>query len=430
MTKWLLALGLCLVWFAVPVATAVARDRDRDGLPDRWERRYGLSTQSRSATGDPDHDGLANRREYRRHTNPRRRDTDRDGLRDGTEVKRYHTNPRKRDTDGDGLNDRVEIKRHHTNPRKRDTDGDGVSDGAEVRAGTDPLNRSSHPPGQSVPPGTSPPPAAGQPGAIPSPSTTGVPAGWLPAQTRTSDLRVTQAGAVVQDVLMQNANIIVDAPNVTLRRVKLQGGVINNFPGSTCANGLVIENSTLEPAPGATRGNDTEGVVSYGGYTARRVLIQNRSEGFRVGGSPACGPVTIEDSFARITSPIGCNGDSWHGDGVQGYGGNAVTIRNDTFVLVEDLCHGTAPFFYPRNQGNTSATIDRLLVMGGGYPFRLGMPGTVSGLKIVNGSWIFGPIDVNCAAIRSWNAAIVTITPDFKVASTVRSQPCNSQGGN
>ena len=45
--------------------------------------------------------------------------------RDGAEVKRYHTNPRKRDTDGDGLSDGAEVKGYHTNPRKRDTDGDG-----------------------------------------------------------------------------------------------------------------------------------------------------------------------------------------------------------------------------------------------------------------------------------------------------------------
>ena len=36
-------------------ATAAARDRDRDGLPDRWEKRHGLSTTTASASADPDH---------------------------------------------------------------------------------------------------------------------------------------------------------------------------------------------------------------------------------------------------------------------------------------------------------------------------------------------------------------------------------------
>jgi hypothetical protein len=283
------------------------------------------------------------------------------------------------------------------------------------------------PPSPAPPPTPSPAP----PNAPPTRGNTGVPPGWVPAQTLTTDLHVRQAGAVVQDVdLINSASIIVEAPNVTLRRVRLQGGKINNFAGSTCSNGLLVEQTTIVPAPGATRANDTEGVISYGGYTARRVLIEGRSEGLRVGGSPQCGPVTIEDSFVRVTSPNGCDDNSWHGDAVQGYGGDAVTIRNSTLILDEDLCHGTAAFFYPKNQGNKSATIDGLLVVGAGYPFRDGMPGTVSGLKIANGSWIFGPIDVNCAAISSWNASIVTINSNYEVTGTVRQQPCNTQGGN
>ena len=67
--------------------------------------------------------------------------------------------------------------------------------------------------------------------------------------------------------------------------------------------------------------------------------------------------------------------------------------------------------------------------MGGGFPFRLGVPGSVSGLKIVDDSWGYGPIDVNCSALTRWDAAIVTITPDFQIARTIRRQPCNTGGG-
>jgi hypothetical protein len=70
------------------VAGARPADRDRDGLPDRWERRYQLSVSKRSARHDPDGDRLSNRAEYRARTNPRRGDTDRDGMRDGAEVRR------------------------------------------------------------------------------------------------------------------------------------------------------------------------------------------------------------------------------------------------------------------------------------------------------------------------------------------------------
>ena len=70
------------------VAAARPADGDRDGLPDRWERRYHLAVSKPSARRDPDGDGLSNRAEYRRGLHPRRRDTDRDGMGDGAEVRR------------------------------------------------------------------------------------------------------------------------------------------------------------------------------------------------------------------------------------------------------------------------------------------------------------------------------------------------------
>ena len=69
----------------------------------------------------------------RAHTNPRKKDTDRDGLSDGFEVNGSKSSPRRKDTDGDGLSDRYEVKRSKTSPRKKDTDGDGLSDGYEVK---------------------------------------------------------------------------------------------------------------------------------------------------------------------------------------------------------------------------------------------------------------------------------------------------------
>jgi hypothetical protein len=393
-----------------PIAVAAARDRDHDRLPDRWERHHGLSLKRNSARRDPDHDRLRNRREYRLRLNPRRADTDRDGLRD-----------------------RAEIRRWRTNPRRADTDGDGFKDGVEVLAGTNPRNRRSHPRRRSPalpPPPPPPPPAPGAPGApagFPSPATTGVPAGWTPTQVLTADLRVTQPGAVVQDVLLQNANLSIDAPNVTIRRVKLQGGWINNQPGSIChGNGLTIEDTTIEPPPGQTATKEFEGVVSYGGYTARRVKIWRRSEGFRVSSKGAgCGPVRIEDSFVKIVDSGDC---VLHADGIQGYGGDALTVVNTT-VDGSDIKCGTAPFYYPLNQGNTRADVNGLLVLGAGYSFRDGMPGSVQGLKIVNGSWIFGPIDVRCSVLSSWQADIVDIDANYQVTRTVRPQPCNTQGG-
>lgn len=82
--------ALCALSAAVPAVSGAAgkRDRDRDGLSNRAERRIG--------------------------TSPKRADTDRDRLKDGREV------------------------RLGSNPLRADTDGDGTPDGQEVRDGSDP----------------------------------------------------------------------------------------------------------------------------------------------------------------------------------------------------------------------------------------------------------------------------------------------------
>ncbi len=70
-------------------------------------------------TGDRDHDGLTNAFERRAKTNPRKTDTDRDGLPDALE-----------DGDADGLNNRGE-QMTGMDPRNPDTDDDGILDGDE-----------------------------------------------------------------------------------------------------------------------------------------------------------------------------------------------------------------------------------------------------------------------------------------------------------
>ena len=73
--------------------------------------------------------------------------------------------------------------------------------------------------------------------------------------------------------------------------------------------------------------------------------------------------------------------------------------------------------------------IDRLLLEGGGYSFRLGMPGSVTGLRIVNHEWGYGPMDVNCPVITKWEAAIVTIDGNFQPVGAGKPLPCHGSGG-
>ncbi len=340
--------------------TSASKDSDHDHLPDQWEQRYHLSTSKNSAKGDPDHDGLDNRREYRLRTNP----------------------------------------------RKRDTDRDGYSDRIEVQSGTKATSAESRP--------------------FPNPATTGVPAGWKPSKTLTDDLEVTRAGAVIEDVLLRGADILVDAPDVTIRRVKLQGGkILNQVDG--CGTGMVVRNTTFEPVPGQPYTPTDTPAIGEGGYTAEDVEVINRGEGFR---ASDCGPVRIENSYAYVLGDDpGCD-RSLHSDGIQGFNARGLELENASLIFGNEC--GTSPFFIgdsPADPNTGNYSIDHLLVSGAGYSFRMGVRGSVTGLRIVKNAWEYGPMDVKCSVIRDWEAKIVTVDSDYQVKGVARKQPCNTEGG-
>lgn len=280
-------------------------------------------------------------------------------------------------------------------------------------------------PTESATPTTSPTPTNSPSlGSFPTRANTGVPAGWTPKTVRTGDYVITQAGAVVEDLRLTNGVLYVRAANVTLRRVELASARIINEYAGRCYSGLRIEDTSI------LRGSTDLGmpVVESGGYTAVRVKIDGPSEGFRVAGNDVgCGPVTIQDSFVQVDPPDNCVAGrvDWHGDGLQGYMGVEVTVRNSTIILSEVTgCPGTAAFFYP-DQGNTRVNIDGLLLAGGGYVFRLGTPGTVSGLKVIDDSWIWGAVDVQDCRQVSWGSGneLVTLNANGTLRS-VGSLPC------
>src|SRR3954452_24227941 len=85
---------LGMILFALPLGAlallampglAAAKDRNHDRIPDRWEKRHKLSLNVNQARRDQDGDHLRNRAEFLAGDDPRDRDSDDDGVIDGSE---------------------------------------------------------------------------------------------------------------------------------------------------------------------------------------------------------------------------------------------------------------------------------------------------------------------------------------------------------
>jgi thrombospondin type 3 repeat protein len=328
MSKSLVLLLVVLSYAATTASGAVRRDRDHDRLSDRWEKRYHLSTSKKSAKGDPDHDGLRNLREYRLRINPRRKDTDRDGLRD-----------------------RAEVRRYHTNPRKNDSDSDGYSDGAEVRAGTNPRDRNSHPSGSSTP----------SPTGFPGTSNTGVPGGTaLSAYTGPST--ISTPGTVVNNKTM--GCVRVTAPGVIIRKSKIAcagGYAVTSGDGDYAGTALLIEDSEIDCK------NTGGTALGEANIIARRVNIHGCENGGDINQN-----FTVQDSYIH---DLYTGGDA-HTDGLQfafGHyeGGKVVngslnvTITHNTiYGMGADGSFGTSAIISNRG-GDTNVLIQGNLLAGG-----------------------------------------------------------------
>lgn len=163
----------------------------------------------------------------------------------------------------------------------------------------------------------------------PDAKNTGVPDG-VALSARWGDLVITTPGAVY-DALDIHGFVRVQAPNVTIRRSIIRGGVATTSVGlvtntTAAATNFVIEDSTLLPASPSVYIDGLKG----GNYVARRLDISGVVDGAKVHGDN----VRVEGSWIhdtrQYTSDPYQGGGPSHNDGVQVLGGANLAVTGNS----------------------------------------------------------------------------------------------------
>jgi hypothetical protein len=383
--KYLLG-AVLLVSMTIPAAHAVTPTKKSVSprLPASWAHFYKLSVND--ARLDTDRDRLSNLRENRLRTNPRRKDSDRDGLNDGLEVLKYKTSPRRRDTDRDGLRDAQEIFRYKTNPRKKDTDGDGYGDAVEVKAGSNPRSKKSVPPSAAatVAPSSAATGAASAPAgptattpATPSPAPgggTSAPGGPTPTPIPTPPPTPARCDRTAVNASTLSTQFSAATPGQVIclasgnygafRGAKKTGDVFLvpqpgatpsidlEFDGAThvIVDGLTITGATLLNATKAItiRHSTFTGGLRFDALANADVLLDSNTHN-NIMTCPSCDPARIHGSYESQT-PSGVTVmnslmDGGNADGIQtGVGMNIINneIRNVRETGPSDPAHSDA----------------------------------------------------------------------------------------
>jgi hypothetical protein len=104
-------------------------DRDKDTLPDWWERAF-FGNYAQAAAGDSDGDTSNNAEEYAKGTHPGKGDTDGDGWSDKLEITKK-SNPLTWDSDYDLIADALDTLFLNASNGQADADNNGIADGID-----------------------------------------------------------------------------------------------------------------------------------------------------------------------------------------------------------------------------------------------------------------------------------------------------------
>lgn len=246
----------------------------------------------------------------------------------------------------------------------------------------------------------------------PNDSCTGVPGGT--SLTTHSGDYTAQAGEVI-DGMRITGKLFIDGNNVTVRNSEVYGEVKN--PSMPNSYSFSITDSTIGAPSGSCK---AEAAIGHNNYTMERVYLRNYGEGPRI---EEGGDVIIRDSYLKFCDP----GGEAHSDGIQGYlGGSNILIQHNTIdqsdVSIDTV---TSNLFWSDESGNNLQLKDNLL-LGGGFTIRIhsGTGHTVSGNRVVNNSWYFGPVSSDCGAISWSDNRLVTINSSYQVTDTLSAFDC------
>lgn len=266
-----------------------------------------------------------------------------------------------------------------------------------------------------------PTPASG----FPTAATTGVPAGTV--LTTDSRCTVSDSNTVISNRRF-TCRVKFTGVNTVFRNSVFDFG-IDNW-SSTGGHRYTVEDSTIGPAAGclAARSTGMGGAdFAMGGtnFTAHGVHVRGIADAFRVSGqtSTESARIVIEDSYY-----LGCHLTGAHSDGVQADGNSSPwTLRHTTLDIRPARSDWTAAVFNGSSGSNGPATITDNLLAGGGWVMQLPAgAAVVTGNRVVDGSWDYGPGGAACSAVKTWSDnSVVKIDSAYRVTGTVRTVGCS-----
>jgi hypothetical protein len=220
---------------------------------------------------------------------------------------------------------------------------------------------------------------------FPDVETTGVPPG-TPLTAASGTVTLSTPGQVYENKLL-TGGIVVTAPNVTIRNVKIVSRnyqAISAGTGGANTTGLLIQDVEIDLG-----GNEDAYGIIESNYTAVRTLIHNGSDCAHLGTN-----ATIRDSFCSVGPDT--NNDGWadstgfcsgpeHFDGYSSDGGANQVYDHNT---IRNPCSQTSAILESTNSGAISnVTITNNLMAGGGYTlYCAATSGGVGGTEVVTGN--------------------------------------------